>query len=784
MKLSKKTLVDLGFYQVLEKIEKNLLFEGSIKTLYKREFYTNKDEISHLQEKIQDFIYILNNPNINKPNSFPSIENVFKDVKAIHKDVDGISLYNTASFINSAQLLYSFIKSPIFDNKSSNKISHLLEDGVSDQLLKFKEDVFYALDESGMVKESHPLIKSLVKKVEKTRRERSNFTKEYIKNNKDFLQNDLETIRDDRIVLPIKNDSRSKVQGFVHGNSSSGNTVFVEPYKMVEYNNSVVLAEQQIQIEIAKIFAQLNSQLKKCINDLKYLSPLVKNVDIIYAFSRWIIKNNCSKVELSDNKIKLLYARHPLLGIKAVPISLDIDDKIKCVVISGPNAGGKTVTIKTVGLFSALNQFIGYIPAEEGSILPIFDKIYTDIGDDQSIEEELSTFSGHMNSLSKILSNSSTNSLVILDELGSATDPNEGGAIAQSSVDYLIKNSKYSFITSHLASLKHKAYVSDQMLNASMEFDENSHLPTFRVVCGLPGDSHAIETAIRMKLPKEVINNAKRYLGDEHLQIGEIVKRLENERVHVEKRLKELDKKESELNVLKTKAELFNKKLKKKEHILKEEQSSELSRYINQSRKDLENLVSKLVTGEITKEKTKQVKDFINQLNKKEVSIKDELEKEELQLEEKREPFEIKKGLEVLCGASKSEGVVLKSDGVKKWIVQVGSLRISFKEKDLYQAKDIEKKEKVSVSYTNETPRPKTNIDVRGYSLEEALEIVKTQLEACLVHNISTFSIIHGYGDGILQKGIHLYLKKQSHVKDYRFAIPSDGGMGKTYIML
>ncbi|MGD1822877.1 MAG: endonuclease MutS2 [Pleomorphochaeta sp.] len=784
MKLSKKTLIDLGFYQVLENIENNLLYEDSKISLYKRSFFSEKEEILKFQDKLEDFIAILDNPETIKPNSFPPIVEIFEIIKKNYQSIDGSNLYNAASFINSAEILYKVIHSPIFDNKESNNINYLLSDSISEDLINYKNEVFYALDESGKVKDSHPLIRSLVKKVEKSKRDRSSFTKEYIKNNKVNLQNDLETVRDDRIVLPVKNDAKSKVQGFVHGSSASGNTLFIEPYKMVEYNNLVVLAEQQIQIEIAKIYAKLNSLLIKCINELKTLSSLVIKVDIIYAFARWVIKNNCTRVDLSENKIKLLYARHPLLGEKAVPITLDIENDIKCIVISGPNAGGKTVTIKTVGLFSALNQFIGYIPAEEGSSLPIFDKIYTDIGDEQSIEQELSTFSGHMNSLAKILRNCTNNSLVILDELGSATDPIEGGAIAQSVVDYLLKNSKYSLITSHLASLKHKAYVSNEMLNASMEFNEDSHLPTFRVVCGLPGDSHAIDTAIRMKLPKQVIKNAQNYLGDEQLQIGEIVKRLENERVEVEKRLLQLDKQESELKVLKTQVELYKLKLNQKEHILKKEQSTELSRYINQSRKDLENLVNKLVTGEITKEKTREVKKFINKLNLKEESVIEELEKEEVEISFKREPFVIKEGLTVLCGNSKREGVVLKSDGKKKWIVQVGSLRISFKEKDLYQAEKTQVEKKVSVSYSNQTPRPKANIDVRGYTLEEALDIVRNQLEACLVHNFSSFSIIHGYGDGILQKGIHQYLKQQSQVKDYRFAIPSDGGMGKTFVML
>jgi len=785
MRLSNKTLIDLGFYQVLEIIEKNLLLEDSKKNLYKRDFLDTKEEIENLQDKIQDIIFIIKNLDIKNPNNFPSLDKIFEEIRKNLRSLEGDSLYNVASFIESASTLYSFINAPIFQNKSSNNINYLLDNKITESLIKFKDETFYALDEGGRVKESHPLIRSLYKKVEKTRRERSSFTKEFINHNKEYLQNDIQTFRDNRVVIPVRNDSKSSVKGFVHGSSSSGNTIFVEPYQMVEYNNSVVLAEQQIQIEIAKIYATLNSLLLKCVSELKDLYKAIKEVDILYAFSTWVVKNNCSRVELSEDKIKLLYSRHPLLGKKAVPITLDIENDIKCVILSGPNAGGKTVTIKTIGLFSILNQFIGYTPSAEGSTLPLFDKVYTDIGDEQSIEQELSTFSGHMNSLSKILRNSTKKSLVILDELGSATDPNEGGAIAQSVVDFLLDNCKNCFITSHLDSLKHRAYVSPFMLNSSMEFDENSHLPTFRVVSGLPGDSHAIDTAIRMKLPKQVIDGAKRYLGDDQLKIGQIVKTLENERKEVEKRLIELDKKESELNILKTQIDLLKLRLNQKEHILKQEQSTELSRYIDKSRKDLENLVNKLVTGEITKEKTREVKKFINDLNNKEKSIKVELEKEEVKIAPQRESFDIKVGQKVLCGDYKREGEILKSDGKKKWVVQVGSLKISFKEKDLYPVKEEKKQEeKVSISYTNESPRPKGTIDVRGYTLEGAIEIVTTQIEACLVYNLTNFSIIHGFGDGILQKGIHQFLKKQTYVKNFIYADPKDGGMGKTYVML
>ncbi|MCK9192089.1 MAG: Smr/MutS family protein, partial [Sphaerochaetaceae bacterium] len=280
---------------------------------------------------------------------------------------------------------------------------------------------------------------------------------------------------------------------------------------------------------------------------------------------------------------------------------------------------------------------------------------------------------------------------------------------------------------------------------------------------------------------------AKQYLGSDSLQMSEIIKSLERKREEARERLAKIEEMEAKLRVEQKKADLYELKLKQQEFILKKNQSTDLSRFVEQTRSELEKLVADLVTGELTKEKKKSVKKFIDSVGSQEAKLISTVKKEEEEIATKdKDPFVLKEGMDVLCGKNRREGTVLKKDGNRKWKVQVGSMKITFKEADLYPCENVKKAEthKVAVSYHNDSPRPKTVIDVRGFTLEEALNVVSTQIEACVVHDFSNFSIIHGLGDGILQRGIQEYLKTQNVVKDYRFAMPNDGGMGKTYVVL
>jgi len=342
-----------------------------------------------------------------------------------------------------------------------------------------------------------------------------------------------------------------------------------------------------------------------------------------------------------------------------------------------------------------------------------------------------------------------------------------------------------TLVTSHHGVLKQFAYAKKEVVNASMEFNEKSHMPTFRVIQGLPGESHALDTARLMKLPEKVLSNAQSYLGSEAVQIGTIIKDLEAKRRDLELKQKEFQDRYLQLQREVKEVQLKELKLKQEKNQLRNEQNTELARFMREKRKELENLVADVKTGELTREKTKQVKKFVKELEQK-VQDQDELieqqDEELLSLVDDTAPRVFEVGMDVLCGSAKREGRILSSAGKGRWLVALGSMRMTLKEKDLSIPK--RQQQAVSVVYHSSAPEPKITLDVRGMILSEALAALDTQIESALVHGMSMFSIIHGYGDGVLSRGIGTYLKEHARVKDYRFALPEDGGMGKTYVML
>ncbi len=784
--MNKKSIEDLGFPQVLQKIQGCALSREGFQRLATMGFLTDKRALKERQEKVGSFYRLLGRPDAGHPSSFADITEAMHTLKNPLLVLDGQALMGIAHYIGSAETLLEYCNQSLENSGPLEPINGLLGKQIESSLLNLKASIHTILDETGEVKESHPAIRALRKRAEQAKGERSRFCNEYMKSKRDAMQSDQSAYRDGRVVIPVRNDRRSEVEGFISSASTSGNTVFMEPYKLVEMNNSVVMAENQILVEIAKLLAHLDGQARGCKSELIALMEMVGATDALYAAARYSYDQNASKVSLDSDVCTLLDARHPLLGKKAVPITVALEAKVQAVVISGPNAGGKTVTIKTVGLLALLNQFCGFIPAKDGSSLPLFDDIFTDIGDEQSIEEELSTFSGHMKQIGHILRNMTSRSLVIMDELGSGTDPVEGSALARATLEYCIRKAKLTLVTSHHGVLKQFAYAKENVINASMEFDEQSHLPTFRVISGIPGDSHALDTAKAMGLPLEVLDKAKQYLGSEAVEIGEIIRGLEKRKREADLLEQNLKDRHYKLQQQVKQVQLKELKLKQDALILKQEQSSDLYRFMREKSSELENLVAELRSGEITREKTRKVKSFVSSVQEKHEQTEKQIQDQSEELEPKRgktTPIQFKPNMDVLCGTARREGRIIRRASKGKWIVAIGTMKFTLPESELSVARKQEEK-KVHVQYHSSAPPPKMVLDVRGMSLEEALSALDIQIESALVHGFSTFSIIHGYGDGILSRGIGQYLKQSVSITDYRFALPEDGGMGKTYVFL
>jgi len=774
---------DLEFDEVLAAISQECLSAEGRRSLQALPFSQDKEALRKRQSIIGSFITLLSSGMVKNPLAFPDMTEFFQRNGDVRYSPDGVCLFDLSVYLDAAEKFLAFCRSTLADKQPLPSISDLLGERIDPNLAALGKDIASALQSDGTVKPTHPAIAALMRQVEDARQGRLRFAREYMVSHKDKVQSDLGAFRDGRLVIPMRTDRSQNDDGFVTGTSQSGSTMFVEPFRLVELNNQVMMAQNQILVETARILKEFSNRARELNHELGSLSEKIAYADQFYALARYSHLQPMSPVDLEGESVHLLQARHPLLGKKAIPITIILQPSAKAVVFSGPNAGGKTVTIKTVGLLCMLNELCGYIPAAEGSTLPLFDAVYTEIGDEQSIEAGLSTFSAHMKRIAFIINAMGPRSLVILDELGSGTDPVEGSALARSILEECLRRSLLTLVTSHHGVLKEFAYAREDVLNASMEFNMESHKPTFHVVQGVPGDSHALDTARAMDVPERVVARAQEYLGSSAVQIGEIIKGLEEKRQALLREQSELKQRSEDLERALAAVEEREKRVRMVTLQLKDAQATELARFMREKNSELERLVADLKNGVVTKEKTQAVKQYVSSLKDKKDETDDWLEKEEdaLSAETDEKPFSV--GEAVLCGKAHREGVVIGVLGKGSYQVAIGTMKMTLKQKDLSRPKR-EERPVFQVQFSGQTPPPVLEMDVRGMNLEETLHKLDMQIESCLVHGVSQFSIIHGYGDGILSKGIGTYLKNHPSVKDYRFAMPEDGGMGKTYVFL
>ena len=783
-----RTLQDLGFPTILAELKTLSLAEEGRQTLASLEFITDWTLLSQRQEIVEDLLD-LESYGVQKPISFPSLKATLNDLHIPGKNLDGEQLFTLASYLEAGRIFTEYCRSPRklpteADRETPATPAMALFQPFNPALQQLYDHITFALESPGQVKSSHPSIAKLSREVERRRLERQLFSTDFLKTQvaSEHVQ---PAFRDGRVVLPIRTDQRAKLEGVIHSSSATGVTIYMEPYRLVELNNQVIMAQQQIQIEIARILADLSQEARLQLEAIEDLQQQVGFADSMYARSRYVAKHACVRpLASNDGSLLLKQGRHPLLGKKAVPITIELDATIKAVVISGPNAGGKTVTIKTIGLFALLHQFLYFVPGAEGTQMPLFQDVYTDVGDEQSIEESLSTFSAHMRNIGRILRSCNQHSLIILDELGSGTDPVEGSALARAILEYCVERAALTLITSHHGVLKQFAYAHEHLLNASMEFNAETHEPTFKVISGLPGDSHALETAKRMDLPQSVLQAATTYIGAEMVEISTIIAALEEKRREVQEREQQLEERMRKLQEQIRKIDLRQLKLAQDEQLVRKQQLGDLSKFISDKRSELENLIAELREGEISRAKTRKSKAFIASLEKKQKESEQKIEALEEEVGEEATTTDFAVGMDVLAGPHRREGRIVRQEKEHKWVVAIGPMKFTLHERELKPIPSRLQKErkKVLISYESRTVAPQPIIDVRGMTLEQSLEVVSEQIEGALVHSIGSFSIIHGLGDGILSRGIHDYLEKVPQVNNYYFARPEDGGYGKTYV--
>ena len=606
-----------------------------------------------------------------------------------------------------------------------------------------------------------------------------------------YIQENIITIRNDRFVIPVKAEYRSEIKGFVHDISNAGSTVFIEPISIFEMNNDLSKLKVDEEIEIEKILAKLTSLFYPYIEELKLDIELIGKLDFIFAKAKYSKEINGITPTINQNKIvSLINARHPLIDKeKVVPISIELGDEFNILVITGPNTGGKTVSLKTFGLLCAMACSGLNIPCKEKSSVYVFDKIFADIGDDQSISDSLSTFSSHIVNIVQITNNATENSLVLVDELGSGTDPIEGANLAISILDNLNSRKCLVIATTHYQELKNYALVTEGFENASVEFDIETLKPTYKLLVGIPGKSNAFEISKNLGLDGSIIENAKKMMTSEQVNIEELLKNIYDNKAEIEKEKEELD------NKLKNISELENKLIKDNDTLKIQEQD-----LINNAKIKARNILleAKEEADEIIKElhriKETNIKDVDNLRNTLNSKIKEQsvLNKNTNKTVDKSKILnkdDIKLGLEVFVKTIEQNGVIVshisKSNEVQ---VQIGMMKMSVNINDLEKIhKERKTKNNIQTSgYTSisKSRNIKPEINVIGLNVEEAVFVVDKFLDDCSLAKLQTVRIVHGKGTGKLKNGIHQFLKKHPNVKSMRMGTYGEGEMGVTVVEL
>lgn len=601
-----------------------------------------------------------------------------------------------------------------------------------------------------------------------------------------MLQDQLITIRGDRFVIPVKAEYRAHFGGIVHDQSGSGATLFIEPESIVAMNNKLretrLREEREIEVILQKLTALVGEQAELLLYDGDVLGQL----DFIFAKARLARELKGTLPRMNDRGfLKLKKGRHPLIPPdQVVPIDVELGNQYSTIIVTGPNTGGKTVTLKTIGLLSLMAMSGLFVPAEDGSQLCVFDAIYADIGDEQSIEQSLSTFSSHMTNIISILRRMTPKSLVLLDELGAGTDPAEGSALAIAILEHIHSLGCRMVATTHFSELKAYAYERKGVINASMEFDVSTLSPTYRLLVGVPGRSNAFAIAERLGLPERILEYARGEVTEEDMRVENMIASLEQNRLGAEQERETAEQLRREMEELRRRHASELEKLEQQRDKRLEKAEEEASAIIAKARQEAERIIGDL--RRLAMEEGAAVKEH------KLIAARKELDEAEPQRRKKsgaarkaaKPPRQIEPGDEVMVYSLNQKGNVVELSGSKEAIVQLGimKMKVSLDDMELIAAAPASKPVQRTAPNVKRTrdENVRSELDLRGANLEEALIEVDRFIDEAYLSNLGQIYIIHGKGTGILRTGISEYLRKHKHVKSYRLGNYGEGGTGVT----
>ena len=601
-----------------------------------------------------------------------------------------------------------------------------------------------------------------------------------------ILQDGLITNRGGRYVIPVKSEHKGEVNGIVHDTSSSGATLFIEPISVIEQHNKLNELKGQEEEEIEKILWDFTAKISEQSDILKLNFELYIKLDFLFAKAKYGMAIKASTAKLNGEGItKLKNARHPLIDPqKVVGVDISLGDGFDTLVITGPNTGGKTVALKTIGLFTLMAQSGLMLPCREGSEIGVYEEVFADIGDEQSIEQSLSTFSSHMKNIVEIVEQADEKSLCLFDELGAGTDPTEGAALAQAIIERVRSKGAKSAVTTHYAELKLFALSTEGVINGSCEFDVKTLRPTYKLIIGIPGKSNAFEISKKLGLPEEIIQNAVQLIDEDSVKFEDIIGKIYHESKQAERERENIEKLRNEINLIRKTVEAERRKL-----------EQEREKVIERAQEQAKDIVAK------AKDKSNEILDEIKELQKKSasgISHKEMVDAKtkinrELSVEQKVKkvkkgsvrPQDLKAGDTVYVNSLEQNATVLSLPNADHKVqVMAGIIKMHVDISDLAKVKDAPKSEKDYIKNRDKTvskvKSAKTELDLRGYTLDDALVVTEKFIDDAYLSHLSSISIIHGKGTGVLRSGIHQYLKKDKRVKNFRLGAYGEGDSGVT----
>ncbi|MGE5613662.1 MAG: endonuclease MutS2 [Bacillota bacterium] len=730
----------------------------------------------------------------------------------LHDIRDSLKRVEIGSFLNPGELLgisdvlravrslknYSAddgAKEGAKDGEESNYIGNLISSLTPNKRVEDKINQA-VLSEDEISDNASPLLSSTRRQIKDLQNSIKDKLKSMIRSPRyrKIMQESIVTMRGDRYVVPVRAEFRNEVPGLVHDSSASGATIFIEPMAVVEANNSIKQLRIKEQLEIERILRELTADVAEILEPLKANISILAELDFAFAKAKLCLELKCVCPRLNqDKRINIKKGRHPLIDPKAVvPINLWIGRDFSTLVVTGPNTGGKTVTLKTVGLFALMTQSGLHIPASEGTEMCVFKKIFADIGDEQSIEQSLSTFSSHMKNIVRILEEADNDSLVLFDELGAGTDPTEGSALAMAILEKLHEVGAITVATTHYSELKVYALTTGGVENACCEFDVETLRPTYNLLIGVPGKSNAFAISRRLGLKDEILDRATEFLSREEIEFEDILVKIEENRSESEKERIRAESFRLEAESLKKELEEQKQKLRSQKDRLLNEAREEARKILMEARQEVESMLDEMKRAAREKdeaERNKAAEEIRARLRNRINSLEGEISESAFPRRGYAEPPEnLKPGDSVLIVNLNQRGTVVTPPGKDgEAVIQSGVMKINVHVTNLRLINDqVEEISKTGIGKLSMSKAMSVSArsDIRGMNVDEAVQALGKYLDDAAIAGLPEVTIVHGKGTGALRNGVHQFLRTNAHVKSFRLGRYGEGETGVTIVEL